>query len=53
MKELTPEQIQENWKKLIGIINDTFEDDRLRFPLCSCWWLCRACIACCRLCSTT
>ena len=29
MKELTPEQIQENWKKLIGIINDTFEGDRL------------------------
>ena len=29
MKELTPEQIQQNWERLRGIINDTFEDDRL------------------------
>ena len=29
MKELTPEQIQENWSKLQGIINDTFSEDRL------------------------
>ena len=26
MKELTPEQIQENWEKLIQIIKDTFEE---------------------------
>jgi|TARA_B100001971_G_scaffold206343_1_gene225002 hypothetical protein len=26
MKELTPEQIQENWKKLIQIVKDTFEE---------------------------
>ena len=29
MKELTSEQIQENWQKLRGIIDDTFEDERL------------------------
>ena len=29
MKELTPEQIQQNWERLRGIINDTFEDNRL------------------------
>ena len=29
MKELTPEQIQENWNKLIKLIDDTFEGDRL------------------------
>ena len=26
MKELTPEQIQENWEKLIQIVKDTFEE---------------------------
>ena len=26
MKELTPEQIQENWEKLIKLIDDTFVD---------------------------
>ena len=29
MKELTSEQIQENWQKLRGIIDDTFEGGRL------------------------
>ena len=29
MKELTAEQIQENWNKLRGIINDTFVEERL------------------------
>ena len=29
MKQLTPEQIQENWSKLRGIINDTFVGERL------------------------
>ena len=29
MKELTPEQIQENWNKLIQIINDNFSGERL------------------------
>ena len=29
MKELTPEQIQENWDKLIQIINDNFSGERL------------------------
>ena len=29
MKELTPEQIQENWDKLIELVNDTFEGERL------------------------
>ena len=29
MKELTPEQIQQNWERLRGIISDTFEDERL------------------------
>ena len=29
MKELTPEQIQENWSKLRSIINDTFAGERL------------------------
>ena len=29
MKELTPKQIQENWSKLRGIINDTFTGERL------------------------
>ncbi len=29
MKELTSEQIQENWQKLRGIIDDTFEGERL------------------------
>ena len=29
MKELTPEQIQENWSKLRSIITDTFVGERL------------------------
>ena len=29
MKELTPEQIQENWDKLVELVNDTFEGERL------------------------
>ena len=29
MKELTPEQIQENWNKLRSLINDTFAGERL------------------------
>ena len=29
MKELTPEQIQENWNKLIQLINDNFSGERL------------------------
>ncbi len=29
MKELTPEQIQENWQKLRKLITDTFEGERL------------------------
>ena len=29
MKELTPEQIQENWSRLRGMITDTFEGERL------------------------
>jgi predicted HD phosphohydrolase len=29
MKELTPEQIQENWNQLRQLINDTFKDERL------------------------
>ena len=29
MKELTPEQIQQNWERLRGIISYTFEDERL------------------------
>ena len=29
MKELTPEQIQQNWERLRGIISDTFEGERL------------------------
>ena len=29
MKELTTEQIQQNWEQLRGIVNDTFEVDRL------------------------
>ena len=29
VKELTPEQIQENWDKLIELVNDTFEGERL------------------------
>ncbi len=29
MKELTPEQIQENWNELIQLIEDTFEGERL------------------------
>ena len=29
MKELTPNQIQENWSKLRGIITDTFSGERL------------------------
>ena len=28
MKELTPEQIQENWNKLIQLVEDTFEGER-------------------------
>ena len=28
MKNLTAEQLQENWDKLINIINDTFEGER-------------------------
>ena len=30
MKELTPEQIQDNWNKLMKLIDDTFEGDRLK-----------------------
>ena len=30
MKELTPEQIQENWNQLRQLINDTFKDERLK-----------------------
>ena len=29
MKELTPEQIQENWNQLRQLINDTFKGERL------------------------
>ena len=29
MKELTPEQIQENWNKLLKLINDNFSGERL------------------------
>ena len=29
MKQLTEQQIQDNWLKLRGIINDTFEGERL------------------------
>ena len=29
MKELTPEQIQENWDKLIQLIRDNFSGERL------------------------
>ena len=29
MKELTPEQIQENWQKLRDLITNTFEGERL------------------------
>ena len=29
MKELSPEQIQENWNKLIQLINDNFSGERL------------------------
>ena len=29
MKELTPEQLQDNWKEFIKLIEDTFEGDRL------------------------
>ena len=29
MKELTPEQVQENWDKLIQMINDNFSGERL------------------------
>ena len=29
MKELTPEQIQENWNKLRELITNTFEGERL------------------------
>ena len=29
MKELTTEQIQQNWESLRGIISDTFEGERL------------------------
>ena len=28
MKELTPEQIQENWNKLVQLVEDTFEGER-------------------------
>ena len=27
MKQLTPEQIKDNWDKLIQLIKDTFPDD--------------------------
>ena len=30
MKELTPEQIQENWNKLIELVKDTFEEESER-----------------------
>ena len=30
MKELSIEQIEHNWKKLMQLIEDTFEGDRLR-----------------------
>ena len=29
MKELTPEQLQDNWKEFIQLLEDTFEGDRL------------------------
>ena len=29
MKELTPEQLQDNWKQFIQLLEDTFEGDRL------------------------
>ena len=29
MKELTPQQIEQNWNKLRNIIKDTFEGERL------------------------
>ena len=29
MKELTPQQIQENWEKLRSLINETFAGERL------------------------
>ena len=29
MKQLTEQQIQDNWLKLRGIINDTFDGERL------------------------
>ena len=29
MKELTPQQIEQNWNKLRNIIQDTFEGERL------------------------
>ena len=29
MKELSPEQIQENWEKLRSLINETFTGERL------------------------
>ena len=29
MKQLNETQLQENWDKLIGVLNDTFEGERL------------------------